>query len=326
VSELLAGAARIVGTRRRTGCLTVVAMVMLTTCTQASLGTAKERPSSSRAGAVRLRAAHQRIAFSSNMHGRWNIWSAYPDGSHLRRLTSTNLSAWEENTQPAYSPDGSKIAFVNQSTGHLNIYVMNSDGTDVQDISNYNGDDQLPSWSPDGTKIAFTREGDHTNIFTMGADGSDQTDVTNYSGNIGDGTASWGPSGEIVFSSYRHGSWGIYRIMPDGTRLRAIHSSAGHEERFPAWSPERSRILFVRNVTGSSNFELYSMRLSGRRIRRLTHDPATDEMPCWSPNGKRIAWVRGTRHTLIQIGRYPGRRSHTLFDRRAFFEFPTWST
>jgi tol-pal system beta propeller repeat protein TolB len=259
------------------------------------------------------------------MHGRWNIGSAHPDGSHLRRLTNTNLSAWEENTQPSYSPDGSKIAFVNQSTGHLNIYVMNSGGSHVRNISNYNGDDQSPSWSPDGTEIAFTREGDRTNIFTMSANGSNQTDITNYTGNIGDGTASWGPSGEIVFSSYRHGSWGIYRIMPDGSGLETVHLSRGHEERFPVWSPDGSRILFTRNVTGSPNFELYSMRPSGRRMRRLTHDPATDEMPCWSPNGKKIAWVRGTKRSLIRIGHYPGHRSHILLDRRAFFEFPSWT-
>ena len=98
-----------------------------------------------------------------------------------------------ENTTPAWSPDGSEIAFTSHRDG-LNISVMDADGANQTMLTTDPADDAGPAWSPDGTKIAFhsLRDG-NAEIYVMNADGSGQTRVTNNPGRIcgrrGRGTA-----------------------------------------------------------------------------------------------------------------------------------------
>ncbi len=77
---------------------------------------------------------------------------------------------------PAWSPDGTKIAFTNSSQ----IYVMNADGSAVVRLTNTPAGDGAPAWSPDGTKIAFHSNRDGSpQIYVMNADGSGVTRLTN---------------------------------------------------------------------------------------------------------------------------------------------------
>jgi len=86
---------------------------------------------------------------------------------------------------PAWSPDGSKIAFVSARDGNQEIYMMNVDSTGLKNISNHPADDADPSWSPDGLKIVFTsnRDGEYYQIFIMNIDGSDVIQITSDYGN-----------------------------------------------------------------------------------------------------------------------------------------------
>ncbi|MBI4420746.1 MAG: PD40 domain-containing protein, partial [Gemmatimonadetes bacterium] len=84
---------------------------------------------------------------------------------------------------PAWSPDGTKIAYTRSGTGgHPQIYVMNADGSNQTNLSNNAANDAKPTWSPGGTKVAFhsTRDG-NTEIYVMNADGSSQTRLTTTS-------------------------------------------------------------------------------------------------------------------------------------------------
>ncbi|MGD8455683.1 MAG: hypothetical protein PVF83_04795 [Anaerolineales bacterium] len=86
---------------------------------------------------------------------------------------------------PAWSPDGSKIAFVSARDGNQEIYMMNVDGTGLKNISNHPTDEDDPSWSPDGSKIVFTsnRDGEYFQIYIMDIDGSDVIQITSDYGN-----------------------------------------------------------------------------------------------------------------------------------------------
>ena len=111
---------------------------------------------------------------------------------------------------PDPTQGGGKIAFDSNRDGNDEIYVMNSDGTNLTNLTNNPADDEFPSWSPDGTKIAFESGYD---IYVMNADGSDWTRLTNWSP---DNPAwgqdpSWSPDGtKIVFTSQLDGSRDIY--------------------------------------------------------------------------------------------------------------------
>jgi TolB protein len=105
------------------------------------------------------------------------------DGSAQTRLTSANPAA---DLGPAWSPDGSKIAFSRED----DIYVMNAGGSGQTPLTTGGAADVEPSWSPDGSKIAFTRgQGNNMDIFVINADGSAATAVVN--GPVFDRTPSW---------------------------------------------------------------------------------------------------------------------------------------
>lgn len=141
----------------------------------------------------------------------WNppgeIYLVRADGSSTRRLTHTPR---REERRPAWSPDGTRIAFAAReagpSLGAWNLYVMGSDGSNVTHIGVgahpdrgvYNGGGLL-RWSPDGTQIAFSCEGE---ICVAAADGSDVRRLTHSAGL--DGVPDWSPDGtRIVFTSER---------------------------------------------------------------------------------------------------------------------------
>ena len=74
-----------------------------------------------------------------------------------------------DDYSPAWSPDGSKIAFQSNRDGNWEIYTMNADGSNQTNISNNDFDDGSPSWSPDGSKIAFNtvRDGNCRNLSVL---------------------------------------------------------------------------------------------------------------------------------------------------------------
>jgi Tol biopolymer transport system component len=98
------------------------------------------------------------------------------DGSDVKRLTPLTWDSFHA----AWSPDGSRIAFVSVRDGNPDVYVMNADGSGELRLTNSPAIDTDPAWSPDGARIAFSsdRNGNH-DIYIMSADGSGVTRVTN---------------------------------------------------------------------------------------------------------------------------------------------------
>jgi len=126
----------------------------------------------------------KRIAFDSNREDANQIYvtlaphasaGVNPDGSDVIRLTETG-DDWE----PAWSPDGKRIAFHSNRDGNEEIYVMNADGSGQTRLTKNEVGDTSPAWSPDGKRIAFVSERDgNLEIYVMNADGSGQTRLTN---------------------------------------------------------------------------------------------------------------------------------------------------
>ena len=232
------------------------------------------------------------VAPSIGGGAHFQIWVMDADGSNPTRLTFNKLS----DAAPAFSPDGSKIAFHRGWTEHTdrdtkrNIFLMNPDGSNETNITKKPGaDDFHPSWSPDGSKIVFysSRDDGDDEIYVMDSDGSNQTRLTDSPGV--DRDPEWSPKGDkIAFTSFRDFGFEVYVMDPDGSNQTALTSGFG-DAFDPAWSPDGSKIAFVSSREGLDD-EIFVMDADGSNPVRLTDSPGVDQGPAWSPDGTKISF------------------------------------
>ena len=210
--------------------------------------------------------------------------------STLLRLTNNN--ALDE--APTWSPDGSRIAFDSNRDGKTEIYVMNTDGSNVKRLTNNLSDNYGPKWSPDGRKILFESDRDgNKEVYVMDADGGNQTRLTMDT--AFDSPTSWSPDGsQIAFASNRDNAsfynFDIYVMKADGSNVRRIVADPEYDAE-PRWSPDGKKIVFVTGRNG--NFDVYEANADGTGQRNLTPDyDKNDGAAVWSPDGNNIAFVR----------------------------------
>ena len=220
------------------------------------------------------------------------------DGTGEQVIANFNPGDFSE---PAWSPDGTKILFNVQGniilrdgensiplantaateknpswsvTGKIvyersnEIWIMNEDGTDQTLFSGITQSvPKAPKWSPDGSKLAFTSGGE---VWVINSDGTNERRVTNNS--TMDKEPDWSSDGTKLI--YQKGSTGIAVINLDGTNETNL--TDGVDDRTPAWSNDGVNIAFIRR--GSQNNGLYVMDANGENQVRI----AVEDYVRWS--------------------------------------------
>jgi Tol biopolymer transport system component len=152
-----------------------------------------------------------------------DIYVADTSGSAPVDVTASSAAA---DSEPRWSPDGTKIAFDSDRGGNVDVYAMNPDGSGVTDLTPGAGDDTLGDWSPDSQRIVFssTRTGGG-DLYVMSRTGSPVTRLTSVP--RAETHAAWSPDGTtIAFSSDADGDNEVYRIAPDGSGLLKVTNNS----------------------------------------------------------------------------------------------------
>lgn len=228
-----------------------------------------------------------KIAFTSTrIGGKRQVLVMNADGSNPAPLTSRG-----ENWKPAFSRDGTKIAFVSDRDGNREIYVMNSDGSDQRNITNSPANDEDPCFSPDGQKIAFhsNREDSRYKIFVVEITGRNVRRLTNSF------TDDYGPAwtlGDPSSAGIRRGKIAFHRAST--SQILVMDEDGGNLRRFAvganaSWSPDGSRITFWAEKQGRMN--IFAMNADGSGLVQITDGTTIQRDPSWSLDGKRIVFV-----------------------------------
>ena len=185
-----------------------------------------------------------------------------------------------------WSPDGMQIVFDSNRDRKQEIYIMNSDRSNVKRLTYTKTANYLPSISPDGKKILFMSYSDSEEaVYVMNIDGNELKKLTDENSRNGD--PDWSPdSTQIVFHSDRdEENREIYKMDADGTHVKRLTHNKS-TDYVPRWSPDGTMISF--NTTLDGNREIYVMSPDGTNQRNVTNDPLSNMVHNWSPDSKKI--------------------------------------
>jgi tol-pal system beta propeller repeat protein TolB len=195
--------------------------------------------------------------------------------------TNLTVNPMARDTDPAWSPDDSRIAFVSYRGENAEIYVTKLDGSDPINLTNSSADDWDPVWSPDGSMIAFTSDRDgNSEIYVMNSSDGQNLQRLTENGTIDEQPAWWqdATSNRIAFVSYRDGNAEIYLMNSDGSDPVNLTDNLA-EDKHPTWSPDGSQIAFTSNRDGDR--EIFVMGVDGSNPTNLTDNSVDDWAPHW---------------------------------------------
>lgn len=245
------------------------------------------------------------IAFASLQNNTSQIYMANADGTNLHPLTNELTGA----CQPAWSPDGKKLAYISPCSGkndqypQSSLFVFDLESNESQQLLADSGSFE-PAWSPDGTKIAFAslREG-FLAVYTINLSDKTVTALTPPSNTLQSRQPAWSPDGsQIVYTVKRSSIFRIWTMNADGSnQLQLFRAGGSNADYLPAWSPDGLSIFFSESnseITAPSSLRQFILGSEQTPQVLPIQQPVVDVN--FSPDGNWIVYESPhTRNILI---------------------------
>ena len=205
------------------------------------------------------------------------IWMAMVPTGERYQLTSSKKSS----TNPKWSPDGRRIAFISDRDGKKQIYLISATGGEALELTTLDGGVEALEWSPDGTYIAFS---------STGPEPKTRKDRKDKFGEF-----------EIVKGDYLMAQLWVIKVpaeMPAQAKEKPKPESLTEGKTFSvgdfSWAPDSQRLVFSAAANPSpaarDSSDIYVVRVSDKGMTRLVSTAGPDVNPMWSPDGRQIAF------------------------------------
>ncbi len=198
------------------------------------------------------------------LYPEFDIYTAEPDGSNLRRMTYTD----GYDAEATVSPVGDKIVFTSTRDGDPEIYTMNLDGSNQTRLTHEKGYDGGPFFSLDGTKIVFRASRPKT-----------EKDLADYNDLVKNGLV-------------RPTALELYVMDADGKNMKQV-TNFGAASFAPFFFPDAKKIIFSSNLDAKSpmNFDLYMINVDGTGLEKITNCESFDGFPMFTRDGKKLVFA-----------------------------------
>jgi TolB protein len=258
-----------------------------------------------------------RIAYVNRQGKKFRLVVADSDGYNEQALRFQD----EPIMSPAWSPDGSHLAYVSFETGHAVVYVQSLYTNQRMALADFRGSNSAPAWSPDGKRLAIvlTRDGS-SQIYLISPNGSGMRRLT-FSGTI-DTEPNFSPDGQfLLFTSDRGGSPQIYRMPVEGGAAERMTFGDGTNFS-PRYSPDGKSFVFAHRVNGM--FYIATQDFQTGQMGIIT-EGGWEKKPSYAPNSKLILFASEARgRGILATVSSDGRVKQHMFTQSGDAREPVW--